>query len=161
MKNTGTLTVTRPTDREIVLSRDFDAPRSAIFEALTRPDQLKRWFGPRGWYLVVCDLDLRVGGAWRFVLRGPGGADFGMRGVYREIVPSERLVNTEVYDEGDWADLVVAIDLVEERGRTTLTSTILHPSKEICDANTYMEHGVAESYDRLAEYLASSNLVDT
>lgn len=155
-ENTGTLQVTKPTDREIVLTRVFDAPRGLVFDALTKPELLKGWCGPRGWSLVVCESDLTVGGTWRFVLRGdPDGADFGMRGVYREIVPSERLVNTEAYDQGDWADLLVTTDLVEERGRTTLTSTVLHPSKEICDANSHMEHGAAEAYDKLAEYLAS------
>ena len=157
MTNTEALKVTQPADREIVLTRTFDAPRKVVFDALTRPDLLQRWFGPRDWSLAVCEVDLNVGSAWRFVLRGPDGADFGMRGVYREIVPGERLVNTEAYDVGDWADLVVTTDLVEENGRTTLTSTVLHPSKEIRDANSHMASGAAEAYDRLAQYLASRN----
>src|SRR5215831_18353622 len=98
MKNTGTLKVTTPTDREIVMTRVFDAPRHMVFEALTKPELLKRWFGPRGWTLPVCEIDLRVGGAWRFVLHGPDGRDIGMRGVYKEIVPPERLVHSESFD---------------------------------------------------------------
>src|SRR6202049_1212028 len=99
MKNTGTLKVTLPSEREIVLTRVFNAPRQMIYDAWTKPELLKRWFGPRGWSLVVCEVDLRVGGAWRFVLRGPDGAEMGMRGVYREIVPPERVVDTETFDD--------------------------------------------------------------
>src|SRR6185503_2480864 len=89
MKNTGTLKVTTPTDREIVMTRVFDAPRRLVFEAFSKPGLLKRWFGPRGWTLPVCEVDLRVGGGFRFVLRGPDGKQMGMRGVYREIAPPE------------------------------------------------------------------------
>jgi hypothetical protein len=84
MKNTGTLKVTTPTDREIVLTRVFDAPRHLVFDAFSKPELLKRWFGPHGWSLVVCEVDLKVGGGFRFVLRGPDGQEMGMRGVYRE-----------------------------------------------------------------------------
>lgn len=156
MKNTGTLKVTTPTEREIVLTRVFDAPRRLVFDALTKPELLKRWFGPRGWSLLVCEVDLRVGGAWRFVLRGPNGTDMGMRGVYREIVPGERSVHTEIFDDYPGESLVTSV-LVEDRGRTTLTGTVLYASPEIRDAviNSGMEHGAAESYDKLAEHLAS------
>lgn len=154
-ENTETLQVTRPTDQEIVLARVFDAPRDVVFDALTKPDALKRWFGPRDWAMKACEVDLQVGGTWRFALRGPDGADFGMRGVYQEIVPSERLVYSEAYDRDDWPDLLVTTDLVEEGGKTTLTSTVLHPSKAVRDANSHMEHGAAETYEKLAEYLAS------
>src|SRR5712691_7085974 len=99
MKNTGTLKVTTPTDREILLTRVFDAPRSLVFDALTQPELLKRWFGPRGWSLVVCEVDLRVGGSWRFRLRGPDGREMGMSGVYREIVLPERDAHTETFDD--------------------------------------------------------------
>ena len=95
MKNTGTLQVTTPTDREIVMTRVFDAPRHLVFDALTKPELLARWYGPRGWTLVVCEIDLRVGGAWRFVPRRPDGKEIGQRGVYREIVRPERIVHTE------------------------------------------------------------------
>ena len=158
MKNTGTLKVTTPSDREIVLTRVFDAPRSLVFDALTKPELLKRWFGPRGWSLVVCEIDLRVGGRWRFRLRGPDGREMGMSGVYREIVPPERDVHTEIFDDyPDGGAALVTGVLVEEGGRTTLTSTVLSPSKEVRDAvlKSSMEHGAAETYDKLAEYLAT------
>src|SRR5262245_4604357 len=154
MKNTGTLKVTTPTDREIVLTRVFDAPRHLVLDALTKPELLKRWFGPHGYNLVVCETDLRVGGAWRFVLRGPDGKDMGMRGVYREIAPPDRMVHTESFDDYPGESLVTTV-LVERDGKTTLTATVLYPSQEIRDAvlNSGMEHGAAETYDRLAELL--------
>src|SRR5438128_8565437 len=133
MKNTGTLEVTTPTEREIVLTRIFNAPRRLIFDALTRPELLERWFGPRGRSLVVCEVDLRVGGAWRFVLRGPDGRDMGMRGVYREIVPPDRSVHTESFDDFPGESVVTTVLVVEQGGKTTLTGTILYESKEIRD----------------------------
>ncbi|MEA2600982.1 MAG: hypothetical protein QOF89_1974 [Acidobacteriota bacterium] len=156
MKNTGTLEVTAPTDREIVLTRVFDAPRRLVFDAFTKPELLKRWFGPRGWSLVVCEVDLRVGGTFRFVLRGPDGADMGMRGVYREIVPPERSVHMESFDDYPGESQVTTV-LVEQGGKTTLTATVLYPAQEIRDAviKSGMEHGAAESYDKLAEYLTT------
>jgi uncharacterized protein YndB with AHSA1/START domain len=156
MKNTGTLQVTTPTDREIVLTRVFDAPRSLVFDAFTKPELLKRWFGPHGWSLVVCEVDLKVGGTFRFVLRGPDGTDMGMRGVYREIMPPERSVHMESFDDYPGESQVTTV-LVEQGGRTTLTATVLYPSQEVRDAviKSGMEHGAAESYDKLAEYLES------
>jgi uncharacterized protein YndB with AHSA1/START domain len=155
MKNTGTLQVTTPSDREIVLTRVFNAPRTMVFDALTKPELLKRWFGPRAWSLATCEVDLKVGGKWRFVLRGPDGEEMGMGGVYREIAPPERDVHTEVFDDFPGEGVVTGV-LVEDRGKTTLTATILYASKEIRDAviKSGMEHGAAESYDRLAELLA-------
>jgi uncharacterized protein YndB with AHSA1/START domain len=156
MKNTGSLQVTTPTEREIVLTRVFDAPRRLVFDAFTKPELLKRWFGPRGWSLVVCEVDLKVGGKWRFVLRGPDGKDMGMSGVYREIMTPDRSVHTESFDDFPGESLVTTV-LVEDRGRTTLTATVLYPSQEVRDAviKSGMEHGAAETYDKLAEYLAS------
>src|SRR5437667_12174384 len=87
MKNTGTLKVTTPTDREIVLTRIFDAPRRLVFDAFSKPELLKRWFGPRGWSLTTCEVDFRVGGAFRCMLPGPDGRQLGMRGVYSDIAP--------------------------------------------------------------------------
>ena len=154
MQNTGTLQVTLPSDREVVLTRVFDAPRELVYDALTKPELLKRWFGPRGWSLVVCEVDLRVGGAWRFVLRGPGDSEMGMRGVYRELVRPERTVHTESFDDYPGESVVTGV-LVERDGKTTLTGTVLYESKEIRDAvvSMGMEHGAAESYDKLAELL--------
>jgi uncharacterized protein YndB with AHSA1/START domain len=155
MKNTRTLNVTLPSEREIVLTRVFDAPRHMIYDAWTKPELLKRWFGPRGWSLEVCDIDLKVGGKWRFVLRGPDGKEMGMRGVYRELVPPERDVHTESFDDFPGESLVTGV-LLEVGGKTTMTATILYPSQEVRDAvlKSGIEHGAAETYDRLAEMLA-------
>jgi uncharacterized protein YndB with AHSA1/START domain len=159
MKNTGTLKVTLPTDREIVLTRVFDAPRQLVFDAFTKPELLKRWFGPHGWCLVVCEVDFKVGGGFRFVLRGPDGKEMGMRGVYREIVPPERSVHMESFDDYPGESQVTAV-LVEQGGKTTLTATVLYPSREVRDIvlKSGMEHGAAESYDKLAELLASAEV---
>mgnify|MGYP000964903127 CR=1 FL=1 len=156
MRNTGTLQIAMPTDREIVMTRVFDAPRQLVFDAFSKPELLKRWFGPRGWSLVVCEVDLRVGGAWRFVMQGPDGTRMGMRGVYREIEPPGRTVHTESFDDfADAGESVVTSVLTEQDGQTTLTATVLYPSKEVRDAvaASGMEHGAAESYDKLAEVL--------
>jgi uncharacterized protein YndB with AHSA1/START domain len=159
MTETGTLQITTPSEREIVMSRVFDAPRNLVFDAWTKPELLERWLGVRGgWSMVVCEVDLRVGGDYRFVWRGPDGAEMGMGGDYREIVPPERLVATESFDDpwysGEALDTIV---LVEEGGKTTATTTVLYESEEIRDAvlESGMARGVAESYDMLAEYLAS------
>src|SRR3954453_6134663 len=156
MKNTGTLNVTTPADRDVVMTREFDAPRHLVFDAFSKPELLKRWFGPRGWSLVVCEVDLKGGGGFRFVLHGPDGKEMGMRGVYREIVPPERSVHMESYDDYPGESQVTAV-FVEQGGKTTLTATVLSPSKEIRDIviKSGMEHGAAESYDKLAELLAS------
>jgi uncharacterized protein YndB with AHSA1/START domain len=156
MKNPGTLKVTTPTDREIVLTRVFDAPRDLVFDAFSKPELLKRWFGPRGWSMPICEVDLKVGGGFRFVLRGPDGKDMGMRGLYREITPPERSVHMESFDDYPGESQVTAI-FVEQEGKTTLTATVLYPSKEVRDIvlKSGMEHGAAESYDKLAELLAS------
>src|SRR5712691_8296926 len=124
VKNTGTLQVTTPSEREIAMTRVFDAPRSLVFDALTRPELLKRWLGVRGgWSMVVCEIDLKVGGTYRYVWRGPRGNEMGRRGVYREIVRPERLVATEAFDEswypGEAVDTTV---LVEQGGKTRLTT---------------------------------------
>ena len=157
MKNTGTLKVTTPTDREIVLTRVFDAPRRLVFDAFTKPELLQRWFGPHGWSMPVCEVDLRVGGGFRFVLRGPDGKDLGMRGIYREIEPPERSVHTESFDDYPGESQVTGV-WVEQGGKTTLTVTVLYPSREVRDAviQSGMGHGAAESYDKLAELLASA-----
>lgn len=160
MKNTGTLKVTTPTDREIAMTRVFDAPRRLVFDAWTKPELLKRWLGVfGGWSLEVCEIDPKMGGAYRFVWRGPDGSRMGMRGVYREVVPPERLVATESFDDpwypGEALDTTV---LVEQGGKTTLTTTVLYESREARDIalRSDMEHGVAASYDTLAELLASA-----
>jgi len=158
MKNTGSLKIVTQGDREVLMTRVFDAPRSLVFDALTKPELLKRWFGPHGWTLTECEVDLRVGGAWRFLSHGPEGRAMGMRGVYREIVPSERLQYTESFDDfAQFGDAIVTSTLEERDGKTTLTNLILSPSRDVRDAviRSGMERGAAETYDRLADVLRS------
>jgi len=153
----NTLKVTTPTAREIVLTRSFNARRSLVFDAWTKPELLKRWHGARGWNLVVCDVDLRVDGAWRFVSQGPDGASMGQRGVYREIVKPDRLVYTESFDDQSYPGVcLVTHEFVERNGETTVTSTVQYPSQEARDIvlKYPMERGVGEGYDRLAALLA-------
>jgi uncharacterized protein YndB with AHSA1/START domain len=154
MKNTGTLQVVTPSEREIVLTRVFNAPRNLVFDAITKSELLKRWFAPRGWSLETSEVDLRIGGAWRSVMQGPGGKTMGMSGVYREIVPPARLVSTESFDDYPGESLNTLV-LTENVGKTILTVTIQYASQEIRDAviKSGMEHGAAETYDRLAELL--------
>ncbi|HEX3437479.1 MAG TPA: SRPBCC family protein [Pseudacidobacterium sp.] len=159
MKNTGTLKVTTPTDCEIVLTRVFNAPRELVFDAFSKPELLKRWFGPHGWSLATCEVDFRVGGGFRFIMNGPDGRAMGMRGRYKEIERPFRSVHMESYDDYPGETQVTSV-LTEQDGKTTLTATILAPSKEIRDAivQSGMEHGAAESYDKLAELLASEEV---
>jgi uncharacterized protein YndB with AHSA1/START domain len=159
VKNIGRLQVTTPSEREIAMTRVFDAPRSLVFDAWTRPELLKRWLGVRGgWTIAVCEIDLKVGGAYRFVWRGPTGAEMGMGGVYREIVRPDRLVATEKFDE-PWyeGEALDTTTFVERGGKTTATTTVLYASREVRDAvlKTPMLTGVAESYDKMADVLAS------
>lgn len=157
MLNTGMLQVTTPTEREIVLTRVFQAPRRLVFDAMTKPELLKKWFGPRGWSLVECEVDLRVGGAWRFVLCGPAEREMSMHGMYREIAAPERSVHTEIIDPFAVESIVTTV-LTEAEGKTTLIGTVLYPSQEIRNmvAKSGMEHGAAECYDKLEEMLASA-----
>ena len=159
MTNPGTLQVTTPSDREIAMTRVFDAPRHLVFEALTKPELLRRWLlGPPGWTMPGCEIDLKVGGAYRYTWRNDeNGKEFGTGGIYREILPPERIVHTEKMD-GQPGEALVTNSLTEQAGRTTLTLTMLFDSKEIRDGalQSGMEKGVAISYDRLAEMLATS-----
>jgi uncharacterized protein YndB with AHSA1/START domain len=160
MKNAGSLKLTTRGDREIVMTRDFDAPRSLVFDACTKPELVKLWLlGPPGWTMPVCEIDLRVGGAYRYVWRNAtNGNEMGMGGVYREIAVPERIVATEKFDEAWYpGEAVGTLVLVEQGGKTTLTQTVLYQSREARDAvlKSGMEKGVAASYDRLAELLAS------
>jgi uncharacterized protein YndB with AHSA1/START domain len=155
MKNPGTLQVTTPSDREIEVTRVFDAPCRLVFEAWTNPKYLPHWMlGPEGWTMPVCEVDLRPGGAWHIVWRRADGTEMEMRGVYREITPPVRLVSTESWG-GPWPETVNTLTLVENDGKTTATLTILYPSQEARDAalKTGMKDGMAASFDRLAEYL--------
>ncbi len=160
MKNAEALQVTTPTEREIMLTRSFAAPRQLVFDALTKPEMVQRWMlGPPGWSMSVCKLDLRVGGALRFGWRHSDGREMGLSGVYRDIRRPERIAHTELFDE-DWTggETLVTNVLVERGGKTTLTCTILYASREARDAvrATAMSQGVAAGYDSLAALLASA-----
>jgi uncharacterized protein YndB with AHSA1/START domain len=157
MTPTPALEITTPTEREVVLKRIFDAPRQLVFEALTTPDLLRRWYGPKGWTLILCEIDLKVGGAWHFVVQRPDGKKIGQKGVYHEVSPPERLVNTESWEDWDPGETLVTTTLLEADGKTTLTSTSLFPSQEVRDIilKSGLDDGAKESYDRLAELLAA------
>jgi uncharacterized protein YndB with AHSA1/START domain len=159
------LTVTARGDRQIVMTRVFNAPRELVFDAWTRPELLARWFGGPGSSLPVCEIDLRPGGSFRYVLRRPDGSEVVMRGEYREVVPPERLVTTESFEgfsEVGWRpeDQTLTTALFEEQdGKTTWTATVLYPSKEVRDAALGLSpawEGMGKSLDRLAEMLQTT-----
>jgi uncharacterized protein YndB with AHSA1/START domain len=145
---------------DLVLTRAFAAPASLVFAALTRPELLRRWHGARGWRLTVCEVDLRPGGAWRFVSTGPAGAEMELCGLFREVVPPVRLVQTEIHR--DWADgdALVTTVLDETNGRTVMTVTVRYSSSEIRDAvvRSPMERGAGQAYDHLDALLATLSL---
>ena len=152
---TGTLSVTLPSDREIRLTRVFNAPRGLIFEAMSKPEHVARWWGPRDYTTTVSDMDFRVGGAWRFVQRAADGSEFGFRGEYREIVPPERVVQTFEFEGMPGHISVETMTLDERDGKTTLTATSVFTSVEDRDGmlQSGMEKGAGESYDRLEEFV--------
>jgi len=156
---TPTLKVEARGDREIVMTRIFDAPRRLVFDAFTKPELLKRWLtGPPGWTLAVCEIDLRVGGSLRYMWRGPAGEEMGMRGVFREITPPDRIVGTEKFDQAWYpGEAVGTVVLTEQGGKTTLTQTIVYESREARDIvlKSPMDQGLGMSYDHLADLLAS------
>lgn len=152
------LTVTTPGTREIVLSRVFDAPSRLVFDAWTKPELLTRWYGARGWNLVECAVDLRVGGEWRFVSEGPAGARMVQRGVYREIEPPTRLVTTEQFDDQSYpGPTLITHVFTETAGRTTATTTVRYATPAARDRVLQypMARGVGEGYDRLDAVLAT------
>lgn len=156
-KHSAATTFTTPSDREIVITRVFDAPRRLVWEAWTNPEHVPRWMlGPEGWTMPVCEIDLRPGGAWHFVWRRADGTEMAMRGVYQEVVPPERLVSTEAWG-GDWPETLNTLLLSEDGGKTTITQRVVYASKEARDAalKTGMTEGMTESFNRFAEYLAT------
>jgi uncharacterized protein YndB with AHSA1/START domain len=161
MTETGALKLTTPSDREIQMTRTFNAPRHLVFEAFTNPELLQRWLlGPPGWTMIVCEVDLRVGGGYRWVWRNDNGTEMGMRGVYREVAPPDRIVATEKFDQAWYpGEAVGTITFTEQGGKTTITQTLLYESREARDGvlKSGMERGVAASYDHLAEIVAAGN----
>ncbi len=153
MKSKTKLMITTPSDIEIVMTRVLEAPRRLVWQAWTKPELLKRWlFGPDGWSLARCDVDLRVGGTLRYEWSHPQKKTMGMGGVYREVVPEERIVHTELFDE-DWTggETLVTVDFIEENGKTTVAMTVRYASREARDGalKTGMADGMEMGYDRL------------
>jgi uncharacterized protein YndB with AHSA1/START domain len=149
------LTVTTPSDREIVMTREFQAPRTLVFEAFSKPEHLEKWWGPRKYTNVVFEVDFRPGGAWRIVQRDPEGNEFGFHGEIREVVPPERIVQTFEF-EGMPGHVSTETATFEERsGKTLVTARSVFDSKEDRDGmlQSGMEEGAGETYDRLEEYL--------
>jgi uncharacterized protein YndB with AHSA1/START domain len=153
---TRELVMTMPSEREIVLARDFDAPRSMVFDAFTRTELVKRWYGAKGWRLVGCELDLRVGGRYRFESHGPAGAVMVQSGTYQKITRPARLVVTELFDDQSYpGESLITHEFTERAGRTTVTTTILFATEQGRGIvlGYPMARGVGESYDRLSELL--------
>jgi uncharacterized protein YndB with AHSA1/START domain len=158
MSDAATLKVATPGDREIVLTRAFNAPRQLVFDAFTKPELLKRWlFGLPGWSLAVCEIDLTVGGSWRYVWRGPDGAEMGMTSVLLEIDPPERIVTREKWDQAWYpGEAVGTIVLIEKDGKTTLTHTLRYPTPEGRDiALQSAVEGMEMGYGRLDQLFSS------
>ena len=155
--STGKLQVTTPSDREILLTRVFDAPRHLVFDCFTKPELLKRWgLGPREWTLTGCDIDLRPGGAWRFIMIKTDGTEMIMSGIYKEIVVPERIVQTERFEKPAYpGETLNTTTFTEKSGKTTLNIVVQCHSQEVRDMvlKSGMEKGAGISYDRLEEML--------
>ena len=155
--NSDTFQVSTPSDREVRLTRLFDAPRELVFEAMTKPEHVKQWWGRlgEGYSVPVCEIDFRPGGAWRFVNRHPKG-EAAFHGEYREITPPSRVVFTEIFEQFPDSVSVVTAELSGEGGKTRLTATVRYPSLEVRDMviASGMAHGAGISYDRLEDLVA-------
>jgi len=157
MTSSRTAVVTLPTDRQIQITREFAAPRQLVYKAYTTPELIKRWWsGDRG-EVTSAEVDLRVGGRWRYVMTANGGFEVAFHGEYREVVPNERLVTTEVYEGAPEGEAVVTHIFAEKDGRTTLTILMELPDRESRDAviNSGMEGGMQESMDHLEQVAIS------
>ena len=160
MTTSGTATVTLPTDTQILITREFAAPRHLVYKAWTTPELVQRWWHANRGEMTACEIDLRVGGMWRYVMVTPDGLEVAFHGEYREIVPNERLVSTEVYEGIPDAEAHAALDtltLTEMDGRTTLTILVEHPTKEGRDMhiNSGMEDGMQDAMDLLEQVSVS------
>jgi uncharacterized protein YndB with AHSA1/START domain len=153
----GTAKVTLPTDEQILITRDFDAPRRLVYKAWTTPELVKRWWSGRRGETTLAEIDLRVGGTWRYVMIATGGLEVAFHGEFREIVPNERIVSTEVYEPMPEGQTLNTLTLTEAEGRTTLTVRVECPSKEVRDAivDSGMESGMQESMELLEQVAVS------
>ena len=152
---TGVTTYATPSDREIVVTRVVDAPRCIVFDAMSNPMHVPQWMtGPEGWTMPVCEIDLRPGGAWRYVYRKADGSEMTLQGSYREVAPPERVVSTESWGP-QWPKTVNTMVLTESAGQTTITITVRYPTKEARDAalQTGMKEGMDQSFARLDDLL--------
>jgi len=155
--SSGTATVTLPTDEQILITREFNAPKHLVYEAYTTPELVKRWWSGQRGEVTLAEIDLRVGGMWRYVMVAQGGFEVGFHGEYREIVPNERIVSTEVYEGMPDGEAVDTVTFSEADGLTTLTILVQHTLKEHRDAhiNSGMEAGMQESMDALEQVAIS------
>jgi uncharacterized protein YndB with AHSA1/START domain len=155
--SSGTAKVTLPTDEQILITREFDAPRHLVYKAWTTPELVKRWWGARRGEVTIAEIDLRVGGTWRYVMVADGGLEVAFHGEYREIVPNERIVSTEVYEGMPDAEALNTLTFTEANGRTTLTILVEHASKEARDAHidSGMEAGMQDAMDLLEQVAVS------
>ncbi len=160
MKRSNTFKIQPSGEREIVMTRIFDATRDLVFDALTKPELVKRWLlGPPGWTMPLCEIDLKVGGSYRYVWRSEqDGSEMGMGGMYQEITRPDRLVHTELFDKAWYpGESLITTALTEHDGITTMTVTLGYESRAARDGvlESDMESGVAPSYDRLEEIVTS------
>jgi uncharacterized protein YndB with AHSA1/START domain len=160
--SSGTATVTLPTDEQILITREFAAPKHLVYKAWTTPELVKRWWNAKRGEVTIAEIDLRSGGMWRYVMVADGGFEVAFHGEYREIVPNERIVSTEVYEgapqgEGPEQGTLNTATFTEADGRTTLTILVQAPSKEIRDAiiDSGMEAGMQDAMDLLEQVAIS------
>ena len=151
--SSGTARVTLPSDTQILITREFAAPRHLVYRAWTTPELIKRWWPANRGKMTVAEVDLRVGGRWRYVMIADGGLEVAFHGEYREIVPNERLVSTEVFELVPDAEAVDTLTLTEQGGRTTLTILVQHQTREHRDAHieSGMEAGLQDALDLLEQ----------
>jgi uncharacterized protein YndB with AHSA1/START domain len=151
--SSGAAVVTLPTSKQILTTREFNAPRHLVFKAWTTPEFIRRWWNADRGTMTIADVDLRVGGAWRYVMTANGGFEVAFHGEYREIIPDERIVSTEIYEGAPEAEAVTTLTLTESGGRTTLTLLVQHTSQEHRDLhiNSGMEDGMQDAMDLLEQ----------
>ena len=158
MTSTRTATVTLPADEQILITREFDAPRHLVYKAWTTPELVRRWWTANRGEMTVAEIDLRVGGRWRYVMVTPAGYEVAFHGEYREIIPNERIVSTEVYEAMPQGEALNTLTFAErEAGRTTVTLLVEHASREHRDAhvNSGMEDGLQDALDLLEQVARS------
>jgi uncharacterized protein YndB with AHSA1/START domain len=155
--SSGTATVTLPADEQILITRDFDAPKELVYKAFTTPELVKRWWSANRGEVTVAEIDLRVGGQWRYVMVADGGFEVAFHGEYREIVPNERIVSTEIFEGMPDAEAVNTASFEDVDGRTRLTILVQHQSKEHRDAHieSGMEDGLQDALDLLEQVAIS------